>query len=241
MLQAVISILILSLLYSCSDDDMVSAGETAGAVNYRSPIELSEGTRRFFEHRLYNSEGTTLLSVDTTVIVVKHEIIRVNNIDLSEKYNDNSEEFPYGPQVYKLNFFSYQWENSDNGTIISYAQPNDTAKTPGGVFIFGTYSGEDTTLLDTPKLWLPFPADIGTQGDTLTGSDFETVFDLNVPLVDHYGEIINTHLFKRGTAENPVYSYYRIGEGVVAILIYKNGKRVKSLKEIQPAHEYIRN
>lgn len=213
-------------MISCSDDE-AGIADTGAAVSYRSPIELSAGKRKLFEHRLYNSEGTTLLSIDTTAILVKDEITTINGIDLYQQFHE------YHSNSYdESRFYSYQWENSRSGTVITYFQPDENLKRVGGVFIIGTYENGDTTLFDPPKLWLPFPADIGTAGDILTGGEFETVENTYVPLMNRYGRIIDTHLFKRESGNTSIYSYYEIDDGLSAMLIYENGKRIKSLKEI---------
>lgn len=231
--------LVVFVLISCSDDAMV--GSTAGdgnvtdiPIRYRSPISMYEHNKNTFEHLLYDSTGTTILSTDTTYIAVENVIDYVDTISLVEKYRFDTLDFYDNDQSY---FYTYRWEHSNSGYIIAYYQADNEDTEQSGVIIVGKFNDSDVTLFDKPLLWIPYPITVTGNGDLLESNDVDS--SSNYQFVSSSYEIpvdlwhvTETYCYRVGNDERFTYYYYEIGHGLVAAIEYRNGIRYKTLRNL---------
>ncbi len=210
--------LILTLLFSCNNFSSPGGGDnTEVLVKYPSPINLSNNVRAL-EEIAYDSTGTVQLSVDTVLLELKR-VDSVNGISLISHYDSVDE------------FFTYELLFENKGLIIGYPQPNYG---DGGIMVYGSFQKEDTSLYDNELFWICYPG--YRYGDELTplfSSVSETVLHetaVSIPNSDGYPK--TTHCYRNHYDGDHTYSYYEIGDGLVAMLIYENGKRTFSYKKI---------
>ncbi len=230
------------IFLSCGAEDAVTGtiGENVVSINYRSPITLHRTSTTRLEHVLYDASGVTVLSTDTTEIGAINQVDIVNSVNLTEKFPELIKEINDTQEQYEqVHFYCYQWLSDEEGVIITYRQPTDELDQGGGVVIVGEYNQTDTLIYNKEKLWLPYPASEGTKSDPLTldtlntsDSVYTELHELNSDQFKAHGYTHEIICYRSGSISNPVYSYYQIGNGLVGMLVYKDGKRIKSLRAI---------
>lgn len=204
-----VALLALAVLALESCTSVEDASPETLTIRYKSPINLSYPNTTKFEAITYGSDGITVLSRDTVGRVVEGPY-RANG--------DNS-------------IWFYHWKDESHGVLISYRQGNH--ELASGVIVHGTYSAKDTTLFDSPRLWLPFPADTGVSGAKISedNSSIQTLANLNFTL---YGSnrIYQTIGYRSASDTTSTFSYYEINRGLSAQLSYKKGIRTQSLLKL---------
>ncbi len=217
----ILCLILLIFLCSCSDDDGVIT--TPPSIQHKSPVPMRNHVRPM-EVTSYDSYGETILSVDTV-------ILKVEKTWNSSEYNYDGID----------SLFTFQWENNKNGWIIAYRQP-DESDLGGGVVVVGEYNDSGTVYYEKELLWLPYPAESGSAGDSFIeiaaadSSDIDSsitvLHELDVSIVNIVGLPVTTHCYRVGPEGDCTYSYYEIDSGLVAMLVYRNGKRVRSFTKI---------
>jgi len=193
---------------------------TAPGNDYSSLINLYENRELQYQRTTYDSTGVTLLLIDTVTLIQKY--VRIN-VDTLKKYNFD-QDLPYG---------SYRWESSSTALLLTYRQPSPNLQ-DGGVIICGHITETDTTLLENPLLWLPFPGTEGTLGDPLSEdtTDRVTLFSANTSRLNQWGTIDQVYGYQSGSEEQQFYSWFSIGNSLTARLEYQNGIRIRSLQQL---------
>lgn len=229
---------IMWFIVSCSSDGLVDSGDSAGPdipIRHTSPISLYQGNRITYEHNLYDSTGTVIVATDTTFVEVEYDMDFVDTVWLPGKYGfDTLDAYKSG----KPHFYTYRWEHSDTSIIISYYQANDEEVEQSGIVIVGRLHDTTTVLFDTPILWIPYPVTVSGNGDLLHTNDNDSTTNYQFKsssekIPGKYGNFLSTHCYRVGGDEKYSYHYYQIGDGLVAVIEYRNGKRYKTLKKIQ--------
>ncbi len=218
----ILCLILFVFLCSCSDDDSVVSGWEPN-IKYKSPVPMKNHARPM-EVTSYDSYGETVLSVDTVTLKVEKTWNSSNN-----NYDGID------------SLFTFQWENNDTGWIIAYRQP-DESDLGGGVVVVGEFDYSGTTYYEKELMWLPYPAESGSAGDSFIdsakadSSDIDSsitvLHELDVSIVNIVGLPVTTHCYRVGPEGDCTYSYYEIDSGLVAMLVYRNGKRVRSFTKI---------
>jgi hypothetical protein len=136
--------------------------------------------------------------------------------------------------------YCYEWDNLDSGYLVCHKGAGEVEQR--GLYIAGTFNGEETELFDTFRLWFPYPAeDLSpwqvdlTGGDSVLstieclGSDYDAWFDN--PDSEHpspLGFIDGCYLFRQTIADHVYYHTFHPDYGKISMRCYVNGVLIES-------------
>lgn len=206
--------------------DEKSHDTTAIPIQYRSPVPLHGRVNQMFERSFFNPAGTDIVKRDTTSIQIE-PVITLGGSALTTHF-DTTVLNSYNSHIY---FCSYKWEHDSLGKIVAFYQPeNETLQS--GVVIAGTFTSTDTTLLDSPVLWIPYPVENKESPGVIDGDSATYEFQSVESVPDQFGILRETYCYRSGSEGNYHYFYYEISLGLRSVLEYRDGVRFSVYKQI---------
>jgi hypothetical protein len=230
MLFAVIASCILAGCAKSADTAMGSESEISPQdpplPRVASILPLEKGNQWTYSDTRYNVAGDVLGSRDQLDL----EIARVYGrsgmklIKLEWAYSDTFDEYVY----------AYEWEQTNRGHLVAYRDLDVAQK---GVYIIGEYQNASARLYASARLWLAYPADVGTNYQVLLPDTADTVpFTMEIVSTDALfycplggsehvsaARFYDCYLYKQTKGNAVSYYYYNSEVGAVGYLRYEDG------------------
>jgi len=201
-----------------------------------SPLPLTEGNLWTYSYTVHDSAGGTLYPRVHLQLALPRVYGRIDSS--LTRISWTTYESAYDEYVY-----AYEWDQWNHGALVAYRQQNVARR---GLYLLGWYDGQQTSLYDTARLWLAYPATAGLQWKTVFGQGVSadtTDFTLVSVNARYYAadtastgpsplSFYDCYLYKEEYDDTTAYYYYSESVGALGFVSYCGGKRCQTYQLI---------